>query len=69
MATSGLGTSINSSWEPENIIDTVLHYRNQSDGGNNGYLTGGSMGDSIDLFREKEDTDSESTFDGDDFDT
>lgn len=69
MATSGIGTSINSSWEPENIIDTVLHYRNQSDSGNNGYLTGGSMGDSIDLFREKEDTDSESTFDGDDFDT
>lgn len=72
MATSGLGNSINSSWEPDNIIDSVLHYRNQSDAGTNGYLgnsfTGGSMGDSIDLFREKEDTGSESSFDGDDFD-
>lgn len=69
MATSGLGNSINSSWEPDNIVDTtMLHYRHQSDTGTNGYLTGGSIGDSIDLFREK-DTASESSFGGDDFDT
>ena len=70
--TSGLGTSINSSWDPDNIVDTVMHYRNQSDSATNGYLgnsfTGGSMGDSIDLFREKGDTGSESSFGGDDFD-
>ena len=46
----------------------MLHYRHQSDTGTNGYLTGGSIGDSIDLFREK-DTASESSFGGDDFDT
>ena len=49
-----------------------MQYRNQSESGTNGYLgnsfTGGSMGDSIDLFREKGDTDSESSFGGDDFD-
>lgn len=72
LATSGLGNSINSSWEHDNVIDTMLHYRNQSDAGTNGYLgnsfTGASLGDSIDLFREK-DTGSESSFGGDDFDT
>ena len=67
MATSGLGNSINSSWGPDNTADTLLHYRNHLDTGTNGYLTGGSIGDSIDLFREK-DTASESSFDGDDFD-
>lgn len=75
---SGLGNSLTSSWDPDNLVDTIGNYRARSpeletalafENGHrrlylgNSYVTGsllGSMGESIDLFREKDEGGSES---------
>jgi hypothetical protein len=83
---SGLGNSITSSWEPDNLVDSILNYRSPPEEPeidthftsflSNSFTRGsgigsgiGSMGQSIDLFREKDETDSDSDFDPDDFDS
>lgn len=79
---SGLGNSITSSWEPDNLVETILSYHRQQEEPEleapfSSYLASsysrgsvvGSMGESIDLFREKDETASDSDFDADDFDS
>lgn len=80
---SGLGNSITSSWDPDIVVDSIINYRTQSeepelDMRYSGYLANsfargsgmGSMGESIDLYREKDETSSDSSdFDADDFDS
>lgn len=79
---SGLGNSIISSWEPDNLVDSILNCRRQSEEPEletpftsflaNAYSRGsglGSMGESIDLYREKDETVSDSDYDADEFDS
>ena len=60
MATSGLGTSINSSWDHDNLVESVVNYRTQPfdkgvsgfyetsfSGGNVGNYSGGNLGNSL----------------------
>ncbi|XP_053379468.1 myosin-11-like isoform X3 [Mercenaria mercenaria] len=79
---SGLGNSITSSWEPDNLVDSILNFRSRPEEPEidthftsylaNSYTRGsgmGSIGESIDLYREKDETASDSDFDADDFDS
>lgn len=76
---SGLGNSITSSWDPDNVVDSIINYRTQCEEPDvdmrylaNSFVRGsgmGSMGESIDLYREKDETSSNSDFDADDFDS
>ncbi|XP_052821031.1 myosin heavy chain, non-muscle-like isoform X6 [Mya arenaria] len=79
---SGLGNSITSSWDHENLVDTIMNYHPHSPEQSNqftnqrlGYFGSykttpllGSMGESIDLYRRKDDNASDSDFDADEFD-
>lgn len=68
MATSGIGNSINSSWDHENYCDTVVNFRPTPRGtGITTFMC--SMGESIDLYRDKDEdeTGSDGDLDGDEF--
>ena len=83
-SSSGLGTSLASSWDQEHLIDTIVNYHphnvdqstpakvQRSGLYGSGYSMRpllGSMGESIDLYREKDEDETDSEYDGEDFDT